>query len=112
MDSRGLGQLAYEKWMRRLAATQAHNKALGSGQAKHGLLTYALVCEGIETKQADFKPKDKYSTLHELFQYSIQRVPVLCQKLLKGKIFRRGFQQPALFAFTKRSRDFILLFFQ
>jgi hypothetical protein len=47
MGDRGLGQLAYDKGMRILAATQADDFALESGDVGQGLLTYALVCEGL-----------------------------------------------------------------
>ena len=43
MGSRGLGQLAYDKGMRILAASQADDVALEVEKLKQGLLTYALV---------------------------------------------------------------------
>src|SRR5262249_45264546 len=52
MGSRGLGQLAYDKGMRILAATQADNVALGSGASRSGLLTTALIREAIEKRGA------------------------------------------------------------
>ncbi len=54
MGSRGLGQLAYDKAMRVLAASQADDVAL-EAQVKgegHGLLTYALVREGLLGRKA------------------------------------------------------------
>ena len=48
MGDRGLGQLAYDKGMRILAATQANDVALESGQIGQGLLTYALVEDGLK----------------------------------------------------------------
>ena len=42
MGDRGLGQLAYDKAMRILAASQAEDVALESAQLKHGLLTSTL----------------------------------------------------------------------
>ena len=47
MGSRGLGQLAYDKAMRVLAASQAEEVALESDQLRHGLLTYAMLREGL-----------------------------------------------------------------
>ena len=47
MGDRGLGQLAYDKAMRILAASQAEDVALESAQLKHGLLTYALAVDGL-----------------------------------------------------------------
>jgi uncharacterized caspase-like protein len=52
MGSRGLGQLAYDKGMRILAASQADDVALESEKLKQGLLTYALVQNGLEDRQA------------------------------------------------------------
>jgi len=57
MGSRGLGQLAYEKGMLLLAASQAEDVALEPQELKHGLLTYALALDGLEAKQADWKPR-------------------------------------------------------
>ena len=109
MGSRGLGQLAYNKGMRILAASQADKMALESRIVEHGLLTYALILDGIESGQADFKPKDKSITLSEWIQYGINHVPVLCRKVIKSEDIRRyGFQQPALFDFTKKKNDIIL----
>src|SRR5690606_21452822 len=47
MGSRGLGQLAYDKGIRILSATQADNVALELGSLKQGLLTYVLLEEGV-----------------------------------------------------------------
>ena len=86
MGSRGLGQLAYDKGMRILAASQADDVALESDRLKQGLLTYALVHDGIEAFQADFKPKDKTITLTEWLLYGVQRVPDLYEEVKKGNI--------------------------
>src|SRR5213078_261829 len=77
MGSRGLGQLAYDKRMRVLAASQADDFALESGNLRHGLLTYALVKDGLDTKKADFRPKDGRVTLGEWLAYGAERVPDL-----------------------------------
>ena len=53
MGSRGLGQLAYNKAMMVLAASQADDVALESGSLAQGLLTYALVREGLDTGLID-----------------------------------------------------------
>jgi WD40 repeat protein/uncharacterized caspase-like protein len=81
MGSRGLGQLSYDKGMRILTATQSDNVALENGKLKQGLLTYALVREGIEAGQADFKPKDKTITIAEWLAYGVERVPALYQEV-------------------------------
>jgi WD40 repeat protein len=81
MGSRGLGQLSYDKGMRILTATQSDNVALENGNLKQGLLTYALVREGIEAGQADYKPKDKTITIAEWLGYGVERVPALYQEV-------------------------------
>jgi WD40 repeat protein len=120
MGSRGLGQLAYDKGMRLLAATQAANVAIESGTLGHGLLTYALIREGIEQNAADFKPRDQTINLKEWLEYGTERVPALYDDILSGKLLltarslrlpagaRRSLQQPSLFDFTTKSRDFFL----
>jgi uncharacterized caspase-like protein len=52
MGDRGLGQLAYDKGMQILAATQADNVALESERLGQGLLTYALVQDGLKARKA------------------------------------------------------------
>ncbi len=49
MNSKGLAQLAYEKGMYILTAAQSFQAALEAAQLGHGLLTYALVEEGLKT---------------------------------------------------------------
>ena len=58
MNSKGLAQLAYEKGMYILTAAQSYQAALEAAQLGHGLLTYALVEEGLKTPIADNEPKD------------------------------------------------------
>jgi WD40 repeat protein len=82
MGSRGLGQLAYNKGMKILAASQADNVAQESSKIRQGLLTYALVHDGIDAVGADFEPEDNSITLSEWLQYGVKRVPVLCRKVL------------------------------
>lgn len=123
MGSRGLGQLAFDKGMRILAASQADDVALESDLIKQGLLSFALVENGLEGKQADFKPKDKKITLEEWLSYGVSRVPSLAEEVKTGKVVasrgavrtfsgelkkKRAIQQPALFDFTKGRRDAVL----
>ena len=122
MGSRGLGQLAYDKGMRILAASQADDVALESEKLKQGLLTYALVHDGLDAKQA-VKAGTKEITLDSWLKYGSERVPTLYQEVLKGQVqtFAEGskdvaidaqlsdgastlkkpsaFQQPTLFSF-------------
>ena len=86
MGSRGLGQLAYDKGMRILAATQADNVALENRQIQQGLLTYALIHDGIELGRADFKPEDQTITLGEWLEYGVERVPQLYEEIKSGQV--------------------------
>src|SRR5579872_2003518 len=131
MGSRGLGQLAYDKGMQILAASQANDVALESEKLKQGLLTYALVHDGLAAKQAA-DPTTKKITLDGWLQYGVDRVPTLYQQVLAGKVqtFAEGskdvsvnehlsggtssirkagaFQQPSLFNFQKSKNELIL----
>lgn len=76
MNSTGLAQLAYEKGLYILAASQGHESAmespnLGSG---HGYLTYALVEEGLKT---DAAMQAGTLFLRPWFEFASQRVPRL-----------------------------------
>lgn len=134
MGSRGLGQLAYDKGMRILTASQADDVAIESQLLQQGLLTYALTQEGLEAGQADFQPKDRTITLTEWLRYGAERVPQLYAEVRSGQLQesgqpkntraavaavveydpqgsslkKGGFQQPALFDFARRQRDTIL----
>jgi WD40 repeat protein/uncharacterized caspase-like protein len=125
MGARGLGQLAYEKGMRILAASQAEQSAQESNLTQLGLLTYALVRDGLDRGLADFKPRDTKITLEEWLSYGVQRVPGLAIDVERGNLknaegdgttkgtthltldYVRNptLQQPALFDFTKGRRD-------
>ena len=124
MGSRGLGQLAYDKGMRILAASQGDDVALESEQLRQGLLTYALVHDGLAAKQAS-NPATRKITLDNWLQYGADRVPVLYQEVLGHRVqtFQEGgkdvtvedqpsdgtsrtrktgvFQQPSFFNFRK-----------
>lgn len=77
MNSRGLAQLAYEKGMSILTASQAYQAALETAQLGHGYLTFALVEEGLKTPAADRLPADGEVTSLEWFEYAASRVPQL-----------------------------------
>jgi uncharacterized caspase-like protein len=129
MGSRGLGQLAFDKGMRILAASQADDVALEDDRIQQGLLSYALVKDGLEQGRADHKPQDRRITLEEWLSYGVSRVPLLAEEMKSGKLAAvrgtgRGFedtdepgegamrrkasQQPSLFDFTKGRRDVLL----
>lgn len=133
MGDRGLGQLAYDKGMRILAATQVDQYALETDQTKQGLLTYALVEDGLKQGKANFKPADDNQILlSEWLTYAAERVPTLYKEWrecedkarnngigeckLKAKTATPldalpqnliSLQQPALFDFA-RNRDVII----
>lgn len=118
MGSRGLGQLAYDKGMRVLAASQADEFALESDRVRQGLLSFALVTDGLEAFQADHAPRDGRIGLAEWLAYGVGRVPALAEEVKRGTanlaagttrgavvvgsqaIRRRPAQQPALFDFS------------
>lgn len=84
MGSRGLGQLAVDKGMRILAATQAADSALEHAELKHGFLTYALISEGLSSGLADLRPNDGRIDLEEWLNYPVERVPALQEELRQG----------------------------
>ena len=75
MNSKGLAQLAYEKGMYILTAAQSYQAAQETSQLGHGLLTYALVEEGLKATAADSDPKDGEVGVREWFNYASTRVP-------------------------------------
>ncbi len=90
MGSRGLGQLSYDKGMKILTATQSDSVALENNLIKQGLLTYALVRDGIEARQADFKPEDNVINIGEWLSYGVDRVPKLYEEVKARKIQNFG----------------------
>ncbi|HXU08927.1 MAG TPA: caspase family protein, partial [Blastocatellia bacterium] len=77
MNSKGLAQLAYEKGMYILTAAQSYQAAQEASQLGHGLLTYALVEEGLKQAAADSDPKDGEVGVREWFDYASTRVPTM-----------------------------------
>jgi WD40 repeat protein/uncharacterized caspase-like protein len=75
MNSKGLAQLAYEKGMYILTAAQSYQAAQEVSELGHGLLTYALVEEGLKQAAADDGPKDGVVWVREWFDYASTRVP-------------------------------------
>ena len=75
LGSRGLGQLAYDKRMRVLAASQADESAQESDKLLHGVLTYALIQSGLTERKADWKPVDQKITVGEWLSYAELAVP-------------------------------------
>jgi uncharacterized caspase-like protein len=86
MNSKGLAQLAYEKGMYILTAAQSFQAALEAAQLGHGLLTYALVEEGLKTPVADYEPKDGVLVAREWLDFATERVPQMQQqKMNEGR---------------------------
>jgi WD40 repeat protein/uncharacterized caspase-like protein len=129
MGDRGLGQLAYDKGMRILAASQADNVALEIQNLHQGLLTYALVWEGLRPGdggklKADLNG-DGVVTLEEWLKYGEQRTPSLYEDAKAGKVkmvsrdstvnaafidqTTQRAQTPALFDFHKKNDDVQLI---
>ena len=90
LGNRGLGQLAYNKRMRLLLASQAAEFALEHSKLRHGLLTYALVREALEGERGDFRPADGKTTLREWLAYAEQRVPDLAREIAEGRVHAVG----------------------
>ena len=76
MNSKGLAQLAYEKGMYILTASQSYQSALESAElgGGHGFLTYALVEKGLKTQDAAV---DGQVELRHWLDYATQVVPQL-----------------------------------
>ena len=75
MNTRGLAQLAYEKGMFILTASQSFQSALELAELGHGLLTHALVVQGLEQGAADARPRDGQIVMGEWLDYATERVP-------------------------------------
>ncbi len=114
MNSKGLAQLAYEKGMYILTAAQSFQAAQEAAQVGHGLLTYALIEEGLKQGAADSEPKDGQIGIREWLDYATGRVPqmqVAKMKAARGlglnlsfkeeerglEVERRSGQQPRVF---------------
>ncbi|MDX2218782.1 MAG: caspase family protein [Burkholderiales bacterium] len=127
MASRGLGQMAFDKGMRILAATQANDVALEAQAIQQGLLSYALVAEGLDAFRADFKPQDRRILMDEWLAFAVDRVPTLTREIRTGQ-FKGGvggaapvrprnaqplparipLQRPSLFDFRQQRGDVVL----
>jgi hypothetical protein len=122
MGEAGLGQLAYDKGMQVLAASQSDQIALDSRATALSYLAQALIPEGIGKRLADQFPADGKITLSEWLRYGVQRVPELhaqefprqqwqfAGSKTSGQRKAPVLQRPALFDFARtRRRDVILV---
>jgi len=87
-NARGLAQLAYEKGIFVLGASQSYQAALEVERHQHGLLTYALVSEGLLARAADFSPVNGEIVDDEWVRFPITRVPQLHREMLSDRITR------------------------
>ncbi|PYS77148.1 MAG: hypothetical protein DMF66_10875, partial [Acidobacteria bacterium] len=86
MNSKGLAQLAYEKGMYILTAAQSYQAALEAAQFGHGLLTYALVEEGLKKGEAETpSSRDGQIVVREWFDYAAERVPLMQLERMKQR---------------------------
>lgn len=119
MGDSGLGQLAYDKGIRILAATQADDVAFEDDRLKQGLLTYALAGEGLTgSGGAADSDGDGRIRLDEWLAYAVERLPALSKDARMGALApavgargvtfldlaptapRRRIQKPSLFDFN------------
>ena len=126
MGDSGLGQLAYDKGIRILAATQADDVALEDARLGQGLLTYALAVDGLGAGEADLDG-DGDIRIDEWLAYAVRRMPKLAADVRVGRITTAGegsraitfndlpanaparrMQQPALFDFNPRPSKVVL----
>ena len=129
LGSKGLGQLAYDKRMRVLAASQSDQAAREmGGQIGAGVLTYTLLHDGLEANQAADEKGN--ITLKSCLEYPVKRVPQLFEEIRDGKVSNFGVpvkrtavpaadvggiqregavQVPALFDFTRTGGAGVIL---
>jgi len=84
MNSKGLAQLAYEKGMYILTASQSFQAAQEVSELKHGLLTYVLVEEGLKQAKAGGNEKAEVTERNWL-DYATRRVPEMQLEKMKRR---------------------------
>ncbi len=80
MNSKGLAQLAYEKGISVLTASQSYQAALENKELGHGYLTFALIEDGLKQMSADNRPRDGKVLLREWLDYAGDKVPRMQEK--------------------------------
>ena len=88
INVRGLAQLAYEKNMYVLAASQSWESAVELQSLGHGLMTYVLLEKGLNLREADRAPKDSKISAREWFEHAIERVPMEQKEALERAVDR------------------------
>ncbi len=101
MGDAGLGQLAYDKKIRILAATQSADVALEHESLQKGLLSFALVDRGLNAGEADWLPKDGAVKLGEWLLFGVNEVPMLSEQIRTGKLPAMVVAAPATGAVAK-----------
>jgi hypothetical protein len=77
-----LGQLAYDKGMRFLAAAEAKGTTIESETTEHGIMSFALLEEGLRKGRAD-RNTDGMITVGELLRFGETHVASLYRQALK-----------------------------
>lgn len=117
--NKGLGQLAYDKGMRVLAAAQRSEETVEISSIAHGLLTDALIEDGLVQNKADFFPVDKKIFIGEWLRYGVKRVPEIVNQddnsqpkqggsAKTPSAFPEVLHQPVLFDFVWNREDELL----
>jgi uncharacterized caspase-like protein len=75
---------AEEKRRGPMTAAQSYQAALEASQLGHGLLTYALVEEGLKTPIADNGPHDGVLNVREWLDFATERVPQMQEEKMKN----------------------------
>ena len=85
LGNQGLGQLAYDKRMEVLAASQTSEAAreLG-GSISEGVLTYALIHDGLRARKGT--AGDGKITIRSLLQYAVADVPAVLEAVRNGTL--------------------------
>jgi len=104
IGDRSFGQLVFNKKIRLLVGAQADGVSLEeAGPINHGLLSYALVQDGLERQRADFQPLDHSITLSEWLQFAVGDVKRIQRSTaLKGQDSDAG--NGTKIAITKRAQ--------
>jgi hypothetical protein len=107
LGSHGLGQLAYDKRIRILAASQSNESAEEFKSLQQGLLSYVLVHDGLQQGKADWRPVNHHITVGEWLAYGANAVPKFVPDEVKAQQSSADSSQvfpvqtPALFDFSK-----------
>ncbi len=86
MNSKGLAQLAYEKGIFVLTASQSYQAAKENAQLGHGYLTYALIESGLRKLEADNRPRDNQVLMREWLDYATAQVPRMQETKYQAKV--------------------------